>query len=114
MVMNEAVQDPSMKVSDTRDSSQLVFPSTGLGGGSGPGTNFLTLQTNFPNMNMEEFEAVSNHKLRFDEVCCHFLFSFLITYFLHYFFQQNLSSPMDNFLMKKKNENKFMSGEAEA
>ena len=65
MVMNEAVQDPSMKVSDTRDSSQLVFPSTGLGGGSGPGTNFLTLQTNFPNMNMEEFEAVSNHKLRF-------------------------------------------------
>ena len=57
-MMMQEVADPSMKVSDTRDSSFQVFPSTGLGGGSGANT-YLQLQTNFPNMNMEEFEQVS-------------------------------------------------------
>ena len=46
-VLHGVAGDGSMKVSDTRDSSLQVLPSTGLGGNS----VFLNLQTNFNNVN---------------------------------------------------------------
>ena len=46
-----------MKVSDTRDSSLQVLPSTGYTGGN---SAFLNLQTNYNNMNVaNEFDDVS-------------------------------------------------------
>ena len=49
----------SMKVSETRDSSFQVLPSTGLGGAS----QFLNLQTNYNNMNIGEFDDVSRTQM---------------------------------------------------
>ena len=54
-VLNGMAPGESMKVSETRDSSFQVLPSTGLGGAS----QFLNLQTNYNNMNMGEFDDVS-------------------------------------------------------
>ena len=59
-VLHGVAGDGSMKVSDTRDSSLQVLPSTGLGGNS----VFLNLQTNFNNVNTggNELDDVSAHK----------------------------------------------------
>ena len=55
--LHGAAADGSMKVSETRDSSFQMLPSTGMGGGGG--STFLNLQTTY-NANANDFDDVSD------------------------------------------------------